>query len=134
MTLRSKRCHSCVINQMVSELVQDLWKMFKNQKNSLFKGDSSCNAWWVTGPPSFYKVPRGARSPRDGSNTCIPRGEGPARGCSCREQHNPTGKYNVSHKYNFKCFSSYIKKRKRTYFEQYIFVYPNRSKIVSFNR
>ena len=131
MTFRSKSCHSYVINQMISELVQDLWKMFKNQKKSLIKGDSSCNVWCVTGPASFYKLPRGARNPREGSNTWIPRGEGLAWGCSCPKQHNPMEKYNVSYKYNFKCFSSYI--RKRTYFERYIFVYPNRSKIVSFN-
>lgn len=66
----------------------------------------------VTGPSSFYKLPRGARNPKEGSSTWIPRGEGPAWGCSCPEQHNPMEKYNVSHKYNFKCFSSYIKKEK----------------------
>ena len=84
-------------------------------------------------PVIIRQVAQGSKEPREGSNTWIPRGEGPAWGCSCAEQHNPMEKYNVSHEYNFKCFSSYIKKRKRTYFEQYIFVYPNRSKIASFN-
>lgn len=59
---------------MISELVQDLWKMFKNQKNSLFKGGSSCNVCCVTGPSSFDKLPRGARSPGKAPTPGFPGG------------------------------------------------------------
>lgn len=97
---------------MISELVQDLWKMFKNQKNSLFKGDSSCNVWVCHRPIIILQVAQGSKEPQGRLQHLDSQGEGPAWGCSCPEQHNPMEKYNVSHKYNFKCFSSYIKKEK----------------------
>ena len=49
---------------MISELVQDLWKMFKNQKNSLFKGDSSCNVWLCNWPIIILQVAQGSKEPQ----------------------------------------------------------------------
>ena len=49
---------------MISELVQDLWKMFKNQKNSLFKGDSSCNVWVCHRPIIILQVAQGSKEPQ----------------------------------------------------------------------
>ena len=66
--------------------------MFKNhqiKRNHYLKVTAAAMYDVSQGPPSFYRLPRGAGSSREASNTWLSRAEGQAWGCSCPEQCNP---------------------------------------------